>query len=485
LTPAPGTYSTPQTITINTPTPGDTVRYTTDGSLPTTARGATYGGPITLAGTTTLKVMAYKTGMASSAITVGTYVITAPAIDAKFTVAATNITESAHTGSSNTKEKTVDGLLATQWQSTSLIRYSPDSSWTKASVSGAYNNDTHTSTTADTFFQAWLVNGTQIAWYGATGPSGGIAAVSIDGGTETNVDTYAATATQNQLLYTSPVLAKAGHVLKVRVTATKNAASSGYAIVADRFVTNATTFNDDQNQQWIRYDLGSNQRIGSLRLGFANAAASTYRFEIQTSADDVNYTSLVDGRVADEPTWFLSSRDTALQTYDLTDLEPVRYLRLVGHGNDNGNKNLQPNNAYSEVEIWGAAVGSANPRGIYQAETATLSGPTVKTNQTGYTGTGFVAYTNNTGDYIEWTVNNPVAGSHGLTFRYQMGGTPRSLGISVNGSLVVPALTFNGTGAPGVWVDRATVVTLPAGTVTIRAATTGTNGPNVDSLRID
>jgi hypothetical protein len=280
-------------------------------------------------------------------------------------------------------------------------------------------------------------------------------------------------------------LAKAGHVLKVRVTATKNAASSGYAIVADRFVTNATTFNDDQNQQWIRYDLGSNQRIGSLRLGFANAAASTYRFEIQTSADDVNYTSLVDGRVADEPTWFLSSRDTALQTYDLTDLEPVRYLRLVGHGNDNGNKNLQPNNAYSEVEIWGAAVGSANPRGIYQAETATLSGPTVKANQTGYTGTGFVTYTNNTGDYIEWTVNNPIAGSHGLTFRYQMGGTPRSLGISVNGSLVVPALTFNGTGAPGVWVDRATVVTLPAGTVTIRAATTGTNGPNIDSLRID
>jgi hypothetical protein len=486
FSPAPGTYTSAQTITLSSATAGDTIRYTTDGSLPTTSHGATYGGvPITLTGTTTLKAIAYKSGMETSVLAVGTYVFDNGPTNTKFTVTNADITESAHTGSANTKDKTIDGSLTTQWQSRSLITYFPSSSWTSAAVTGAYDNDVHSSATTDAYFNAHLVNGTEISWYGAKGPNGGIAAVSIDGGAETLVDTYAATAVQNQLLFTSGVLPQGGHILKVRVTGTKNASSSGYTITADRFVTNATTYNDDADRQWIRYDLGSNQRVAFLKLGFANAAQSTYRFEIQTSTDDINYTSLIDGRVDQEPTYFLSSRDTGLQIYDLPDLEPVRYVRLVGHGNNNGNKNLQPNNGYTEVEIWGGAVGSALPRGVYQAESATLSGPTVKTNQTGYTGTGFVQFTNATGDYIEWTVTNPTASTRGLTFRYQHGGSPRSVSISVNGSVVEPSLSFTGTGAPGVWVDRAVSAALPAGTVTIRMTTTGTSGPNIDSLRID
>jgi hypothetical protein len=36
LSPAPGTYTTPQSITLTTSTGGATIRYTTDGSTPTT-----------------------------------------------------------------------------------------------------------------------------------------------------------------------------------------------------------------------------------------------------------------------------------------------------------------------------------------------------------------------------------------------------------------------------------------------------------------
>ncbi|MET8454155.1 chemotaxis protein, partial [Streptomyces sp. NPDC005209] len=39
----------------------------------------------------------------------------------------------------------------------------------------------------------------------------------------------------------------------------------------------------------------------------------------------------------------------------------------------------------------------------YQAESATLSQGTVATNHTGFTGSGFVDYTNVAGSYVEFT----------------------------------------------------------------------------------
>jgi hypothetical protein len=486
FSPAPGTYSGPVTVTIITPTPGDVLRYTTDGSLPTPSRGSTYGGPITVGGTTTLKVIAYKSGMVNSEIAIGTYVIDSGPANTKFTLTNAAITESSHQGSTNTKDKTIDGNLTTKWQSLTPVMYAPSGAWISSTHASAHNGDYHAADIPDAYVEVVLPSTTQISWYGAVGPAGGIAAVSIDGGAETLVDTYAPTLAHNQLLYVSDLLTSGGHIVRVRVTNTKNPSSTGYTIVADRFVNaSGVVTNDSQHRQWICYDLGAPSRIAGLKMAFTSGHQATYRFEIETSTDDVTYTPLINGRVPGHPTWFLSNRDLLLQDFDLPDVDGVRYVRLVGHGNDNSNKNLRVNNAYAEVEIWGGAAGSALPRGIYQAETATLSGPTVKTNQTGYTGTGFVAFTNASGDSIEWTVQSPAASTRGLTFRYQLGGSPRTVAISVNGVVVEPALSFHGTGAPGVWVDRAIAATLPAGTVTIRMTTTGSNGPNVDALRID
>jgi hypothetical protein len=50
----------------------------------------------------------------------------------------------------------------------------------------------------------------------------GIGAVSIDGGSETNVDFYASTHEGNQLLWTSPTLPAGKHTFKLRVTGNHN-----------------------------------------------------------------------------------------------------------------------------------------------------------------------------------------------------------------------------------------------------------------------
>ena len=76
--------------------------------------------------------------------------------------------------------------------------------------------------------------GTGIKFYGVQDPKHGIGAVSIDGGTETNIDFYAATRAGDVLLWTSPVLAAGDHIFKLRVTGTKNANSTNTFALADR-----------------------------------------------------------------------------------------------------------------------------------------------------------------------------------------------------------------------------------------------------------
>ena len=74
FSPAPGTYSTAQQVTMSSKTAGATIYYTTNGSTPTTS-SAKYTGPVTISTNTTLKAMAVASGMSNSTITVGTYTI--------------------------------------------------------------------------------------------------------------------------------------------------------------------------------------------------------------------------------------------------------------------------------------------------------------------------------------------------------------------------------------------------------------------------
>jgi len=56
----------------------------------------------------------------------------------------------------------------------------------------------------------------------------------LDGGAETTVDLYATARTYNVLVWSSGALAAGRHTLKLRVTGTKNASSTGYYVGPDR-----------------------------------------------------------------------------------------------------------------------------------------------------------------------------------------------------------------------------------------------------------
>ncbi len=84
--PAPGTVATPSinpnggtfsgsvSVTMQTATSGAELRYTTNGSNPTSS-STLYSGPVTLSANTTVKVIALKSGMTDSAIATAVFVV--------------------------------------------------------------------------------------------------------------------------------------------------------------------------------------------------------------------------------------------------------------------------------------------------------------------------------------------------------------------------------------------------------------------------
>ena len=74
FSPAAGTYTGTQSVTISDTTPGGAIHYTTNGTQPT-VKSPTYTAPITISKTKTLNAIAVASGYADSATASGTYTI--------------------------------------------------------------------------------------------------------------------------------------------------------------------------------------------------------------------------------------------------------------------------------------------------------------------------------------------------------------------------------------------------------------------------
>ena len=72
FTPAPGAYTSPQSVTLSDTTPNAVIYYTTDGASPTPFSTA-YSGPIQVNATTTIQAIAVASGYNNSAIAAGSY----------------------------------------------------------------------------------------------------------------------------------------------------------------------------------------------------------------------------------------------------------------------------------------------------------------------------------------------------------------------------------------------------------------------------
>ena len=109
----------------------------------------------------------------------------------------------------------------------------------------------------------------------------------------------------------------------------------------------STRWSAQGDGQWIRFDLGAVFNVGQAKIAWYQGNQRVARFDVQISADAVNWTTVFSGAS--------SGTTLSLESYDLTD-SVARYVRVVGHGNS-----ASPWNSITEVEIDGTADTSTPP----------------------------------------------------------------------------------------------------------------------------
>ncbi|WP_438448434.1 carbohydrate-binding protein [Gorillibacterium sp. sgz5001074] len=139
------------------------------------------------------------------------------------------------------------------------------------------------------------------------------------------------------------------------------------------------------------------------------------------------------------------------------------------------------------VTTFVAAMGGSTGSGtVYEAETGTtLTSSAVESINPGYNGTGYVNFNASTGAAIQWSsIYCATAGTKNVKFRYALETGTRNLDVYVNGTKVISDTAFGASGSWSAWGEKTIQVSMNSGTNTLKVVTTGTEGPNVDSIQV-
>jgi dextranase len=129
-----------------------------------------------------------------------------------------------------------------------------------------------------------------------------------------------------------------------------------------------------------------------------------------------------------------------------------------------------------------------HPDARQEAELAQLAGGArVATNQSGYSGTGFVAGLGTTGGLVRYTIDSAQAGRYGLSYKYSAGnGAATNIGLYVNGTRL-RTLPCEATADWNSWNTMVEAVELNAGSnsVELKAESTTSATINLDYIYLN
>ncbi|MCZ8520350.1 discoidin domain-containing protein [Paenibacillus mucilaginosus] len=220
----------------------------------------------------------------------------------------------------------------------------------------------------------------------------------------------------------------------------------------------ATRWSASGDGQWIKFDLGSNKKLAYLKVAFLNGDTRTSTFDIQTSADNVTFKTVRSN--------VKSQLSAGLQTFDFPDVEAVRYVRLVGHGNSS---NLW--NSYTEVEVYGDAasrtVSVSDSAGLRTALASAAAGTTIVLADGTYFDTDPFLLEGKNGTAVSpITIKAANRGRAVIT-----GGA--ALQIRNSSYAVVEGVKFTNTGKTALWMDGSNNIRVTRSTFALPA----TGGP--------
>ena len=370
FSPGPGTFTSPQSVSIASATSGASIRYTTNGTTPSSTVGTVYTGPVTISATTTLKAIAYKSGSTDSSVTSGTYTINI-SNPGDTTITSANGFFNRTLGSSQTGSFSVDfdasvslspsnttfalckGNATAYTGLACAVRFNSTGS-IDARNGGAYAAVTSMPFSANTTYHIHMDVNVAAHTYSATATAPGGSPVTIasdyafrtEQASVTSLDTFdvdvAATPGGSATFGATTVTTTGGgSPVKFSIPGTSVTSSADDGNVAANTVDGSLTtrWSASGDGQWIRFDLGSTKTAKLVKVAFYSGNTRTSTFDVQVSTDGVNFTTL--------QSYTSSGTTLSLETFDIAD-SPARYVRLLGHGNS---ANLW--NSYTEVEVWG------------------------------------------------------------------------------------------------------------------------------------
>ncbi|HDS85463.1 MAG TPA: carbohydrate-binding protein [Phycisphaerales bacterium] len=178
----------------------------------------------------------------------------------------------------------------------------------------------------------------------------------------------------------------------------------------------------------------------------------------------------------------LNASPLALPGYTDTDVVNGTFYYYVVRATDmNGNE--------SGPSSEGCAQPAAGAAGLILQENATgfcgVDGIVDLGKHPGFTGAGFSDTTNAAGNGIDWKVRITEDGSYMFRWRYANASGDRPAKLIINDSVIVPSISFPGTGAWDNWNEISVGFLLSSGVKEVRLEAVGGEGlANIDYLRI-
>ncbi len=209
--PTAGTYATAQLVGLSSLTTGASIRYTTNGSVPTPTTGTVYQGPFTVATTTTVNAIAYRSDLAPSFVAPATYTIGAATATQLLEAESLALT-SFGAGTSVESDGPASGGKWSKLNGSGVGQYVEYT--TPALPAGSYTLDFRYKTGGSRARHTFLLDGVQL---------GGV------------IDPYASSSFYLSVNLGTVVFASTGpHTIRLTTTG-KHPSSTGYLIGADAF----------------------------------------------------------------------------------------------------------------------------------------------------------------------------------------------------------------------------------------------------------
>lgn len=142
--------------------------------------------------------------------------------------------------------------------------------------------------------------------------------------------------------------------------------------------------------------------------------------------------------------------------------------------------------AQSVTTFVGELGGKTSSDTTYNAETdTTLTNSVVEATYSGDSDIKYANFNASADAAVQWNrIYCAVTGTKNVKFRYALETGTRNLDVYVNGTKVISNAAFAATGSWSTWGEKTIQVPMNSGNNTLKVVTTGTEGPNIESIHV-